>query len=123
MNLLHNAFKFTHAKGNVTLRTRAENGRVFIEVEDECGGLGRVDTDLSRSSGDRRARSRLGLGLGLSIARSAVAANGGSVHTRNLPGKGCVFTVELPLASREEPVSVHQPLPEPPRSWGAVESR
>ena len=123
MNLLHNAFKFTRADGRVTIRTCTGNGRVFIEVEDECGGLGRMDTDLSRSSGDRRARSRLGLGLGLSIARSAVAANGGSVHTRDLPGKGCVFTVELPLASREEPVSVRQPLPEPPRSWGAVESR
>ncbi len=122
MNLLHNAFKYTPANGCVTIRTRTGNGRVFIEVEDECGGLGRLDTDLSRSSGDRRARNRPGLGLGLSIARSAVAANGGGVHTRNLPGKGCVFSIELPLASGEAPMSTHERPPEPPRSWGAVQS-
>ncbi|HJW75759.1 MAG TPA: HAMP domain-containing sensor histidine kinase [Thermoleophilia bacterium] len=95
MNLLHNAFKFTHAKGNVTLRTRAENGRVFIEVEDECGGA--RHTDVFRPFGDRRGNDRSGLGLGLSISRKAVKASSGEIHTRNVDGKGCIFTIELPL--------------------------
>ncbi|HET9594561.1 MAG TPA: HAMP domain-containing sensor histidine kinase [Anaeromyxobacteraceae bacterium] len=98
MNLLHNAFKYTHANGQVTLRTRAENGRVFIEVEDECGGLGEKSPDLFRPFGDRRGNDRSGLGLGLSISRKAVEANGGEVRTLDLPGKGCVFGIELPLA-------------------------
>ena len=97
MNLLHNAFKYTHAKGRVTVRTSAEHGRVFIEVEDECGGL-RDGDDLFRPFGDRRGNDRSGLGLGLSISRKAVTANGGEIHTRNLPGKGCIFTIELPQA-------------------------
>ena len=33
MNLIQNALKFTPAKGGVSIRTRAVNGRVFIEVE------------------------------------------------------------------------------------------
>ena len=99
MNLLHNAFKYTHAKGRVTVRTRAENGRVFIEVEDECGGLQENDADLFRPFGDRRRTDRSGLGLGLSISRKAVTANGGEIHTRNVAGKGCIFTIELPQAS------------------------
>ncbi|BDG04765.1 sensor histidine kinase [Anaeromyxobacter oryzae] len=91
MNLLRNAFRYTRASGRVVIRGRGEHGRVFIEVEDECGGLGRVSS--------RRGSDRAGLGLGLSIIRKAVTANGGEVHTVDLPGKGCIFGIELPLAS------------------------
>ena len=42
-----------------------------------------------------------GLGLGLSIARQAVRANAGDIHVRNMPGKGCIFTIDLPLAAAE----------------------
>lgn len=97
MNLLHNAFRYTHATGRVTLGARAEHGRAFVDVEDECGGLGRGETDPSRPGGPMGG-GRAGLGLGLALARRAVAANGGTVHSRDLPGKGCVFSVELPLA-------------------------
>src|SRR6185369_2534334 len=38
-NLLQNAFKFTHTAGQVWLRTRTTSDRVFIDIEDECGGL------------------------------------------------------------------------------------
>jgi signal transduction histidine kinase len=99
MNLLHNAFKYTQANGRVTVRGRAERGRVFIDVEDECGGMmGDGEADLFRPFGDRRGSDRSGLGLGLSISRKAVTANGGEVHSRNLPGKGCIFSIELPRA-------------------------
>ena len=40
-NLLNNAFKYTRAGGQVVLRVRAENTRLLIEVEDECGGIPR----------------------------------------------------------------------------------
>ena len=113
MNLLQNAFKYTPAKGNVALRTQADNGRVLIEVEDECGGLDQGDMDLSHSFGDRRRRNRPGLGLGLSVARKAATAIGGGVHTRNLPGKGCVFSIELPLASGEAQMAPHWRPPQP----------
>jgi signal transduction histidine kinase len=34
-----------------------------------------------------------------SISRRAVAANGGEIRALNLPGKGCIFTIDLPAAS------------------------
>jgi signal transduction histidine kinase len=52
--------------------------------------------------GDRRGGDRSGLGLGLSIARKAVRAHGGEVTVRNMPGKGCVFTIDVPLAAEED---------------------
>jgi signal transduction histidine kinase len=35
------------------------------------------------------------LGLGLSIARQSVEAFGGTLTVRDLPGTGCVFTINL----------------------------
>ena len=93
-NLLQNAFKFSHAHGRVTLRTTATTDRVRIEVEDECGGLppGKAE-DLFLPFSQRNG---LGLSLGLGISRKGVEAMGGTLGVRDLPGKGCVFSMELP---------------------------
>jgi signal transduction histidine kinase len=98
-NLLSNAFKYTPAGGRVILRARAIDGRVEIEVEDECGGLPQSSHGHVRALGEQRARERAGLGLGLSIARQGIRAHGGEIRIRNLPGKGCVFVAEVPLAA------------------------
>ena len=95
-NLLQNAFKFSRARGRVTLSTRYSTDRVLIDVSDECGGLpvGKAQ-DLFRPF-VHGSTDRSGLGLGLSIARRAAHANGGEIHVRDLPGTGCVFTIDLP---------------------------
>ena len=70
--------------------------RILIEVEDECGGLpDRRAEELFRPF-EQRSSDRTGLGLGLSISRRAVQANDGTLGARSLPGKGCVFTIDLP---------------------------
>jgi signal transduction histidine kinase len=95
-NLLQNAFKFTRPNGHVTLRvdTTSTAGRVLIEVEDECGGLPE-GLDLFRPF-EQRSSDRSGLGLGLTIARDSIVANDGEIRVRNMPGRGCVFIVDLP---------------------------
>ena len=100
-NLLQNAFKFTHdnEKGNVTLKTRATTGRVLIDVEDECGGLPAGGAEALFRPYEQRGKNRSGLGLGLAISRRGVEASGGEIHVRDMPGKGCVFTIELPRAA------------------------
>ena len=101
MNVLHNAFKNTPSGGRVVLRARAEHGRLLIETEDQCGGIPQGNGDLFQRFGDRRGSDRSGLGLGLSIARKAVRAHGGEISVRNMPGKGCVFVIDVPLAAAE----------------------
>jgi len=95
-NLLQNAFKYSKHQGTVSLATRATADRVAIDVSDQCGGLppGKVEElfrPFTRGSSDRS-----GLGLGLSIALSATRANSGELYVRNVPGQGCVFTIDLP---------------------------
>jgi signal transduction histidine kinase len=99
MNLLQNAFKNTRDGTGVVLRTRCDGTRVLIEIEDACGGIPESTSDLFQPFGERRGHDRTGLGLGLSIARKAVKAHGGDIHIRNMPGFGCVFIIDLPLAA------------------------
>ena len=95
-NLLQNAFKFTRPRTTVTLRVGASAERVLIEVQDECGGLPAGDVDELFRPFEQRSADRTGLGLGLAFSRWGVEANRGRLYARNLPGKGCIFTVDLP---------------------------
>ncbi|HET9485662.1 MAG TPA: HAMP domain-containing sensor histidine kinase [Xanthomonadales bacterium] len=95
-NLLQNAFKFTRANGQVTLRAYARGDRVLIEVEDQCGGLAPGQEKAMFVPFAQHHDDRSGLGLGLSIARRAVEANGGTLEVRSLAGVGCIFTIDLP---------------------------
>jgi signal transduction histidine kinase len=104
MNLLQNAFKNTPAGGAVTLRAHAQGERLIVEIQDECGGIPASKRDLFQAFGDRRGTDRSGLGLGLSIARQAVRAHGGDIHIRNMPGTGCVFAIDVPLAANDASV-------------------
>jgi signal transduction histidine kinase len=106
INLVQNAFKYTHPGGLVVLRSRRAGNRVILEVEDECGGLPE-QTDPFRAFADRQGKDRSGLGLGLSIARQAVRANRGEISVYNLPGKGCIFSVNLPASDSEAAVLAH----------------
>jgi signal transduction histidine kinase len=87
-NLLQNAFRFTRARGHVSLTTSSTRDRVLIEVEDQCGGLP-----------EGKVEDRTELGLGLSVSRKSVEADGGQLRVRDLPGMGCVFTIDLPRAA------------------------
>jgi signal transduction histidine kinase len=95
-NLLHNAFKFTRKGGRVSLVVRATADRVLFEVEDECGGLPPGKAEDLFLPFEQRGRDRSGAGLGLSICLKAAKANGGAMGVRNVPGKGCVFSLDLP---------------------------
>jgi signal transduction histidine kinase len=101
-NLLVNAMKFTPAEGRITVSNRKEGATVVVEVADTGIGIApdvlptifeslvQAPTAIDRSQG--------GLGLGLSIARGLVQMHGGSLTARSDGlGKGCVFTLRLPL--------------------------
>ena len=95
-NVMQNAFKFTRPDGHVTLRASASAQRVLIEVEDECGGLSPGMAEEIFQAFQQRGEDRSGLGLGLFISRRGVEANGGLIRVRDLPGHGCIFTIDLP---------------------------
>ena len=105
-NLVQNALKFTRRGTTVTLKASTTTSRVLIDVEDECGGLPPGQAEDLLQPFIQQGRDRTGLGLGLSICVKAVKAIGGELHIKNLPGKGCVFTIDLPKQP-PPPTSIH----------------
>ena len=103
-NLLQNAFKFTKHHSNVRLHAHVVCDRVLIEVEDQCGGLPAGAADNMFLPFSQSGQDRSGLGLGLDISRRGVEANGGILRVRDVPGIGCVFTIDLPLHHKSERV-------------------
>jgi signal transduction histidine kinase len=95
-NLIQNAIKYSKSDGNIALRGKLEKDRVFVEVEDECGGI-QMDkiSDLFKPFVQENA-DRSGLGLGLSITQRAVHLSQGIIKVKNNPGSGCTFIIELP---------------------------
>ena len=93
-NLLQNAFKFTGPHTEVSLSAYSAGDRILIDIADRCGGLPPGDPEkmflASAQSGAEKS------GLGLSICRRNVEANNGVLRVRDMPGSGCVFTIDLP---------------------------
>jgi signal transduction histidine kinase len=95
-NLLQNAFKFTQLLTEVSLSAYAVADRIRIDVEDHCGGLPAGAADNVFPPFKQSSADTSGLGLGLSICRRGVEANNGTLRVRDIPGAGCVFTIDLP---------------------------
>ena len=98
-NLIQNALKYTPDGGKIQVRGNLVGEHIVVEVEDECGGLpANSAADLFRPYVQQHV-NRKGLGLGLAIAQRAILLNHGTIEARNLPGKGCIFTITLPKKS------------------------
>lgn len=107
-NLLQNAFKYSRAGSTVFLRVHATDAQILLDVSDACGGLPPGTAEALFQPFERAGAKGPGLGLGLSIALSAVRFHSGQLLVRDVPGKGCVFTIVLP---RPPQAKVRQVLP------------
>ena len=105
-NLLQNAFKFTQRSTEVSLKAYAVADHIMIDVEDHCGGFRPGVQEQLFLPFTQSADDKSGVGLGLTICRRSVEANNGVLRARDVPGSGCVFTIELPRYSMldEEPL-------------------
>ena len=99
MNLLHNAFKFTQPHTKVSLDAYVVGEHILIDVKDQCGGLPSGSAEKMFTPFTQHSDDKTGMGLGLSIARKSVEADGGTLSVRDVPGTGCIFTIDLPRHS------------------------
>ncbi len=95
-NLLQNAFKFSPDGSRVSMNGYPADDRILIQVEDSCGGLPPGDHERMFLPFVQAGSDKSGLGLGLSIARNNVETSGGSLRVHDVPGTGCIFTIDLP---------------------------
>ncbi|WP_459932023.1 ATP-binding protein [Fundidesulfovibrio butyratiphilus] len=107
MNLVGNAVKFTES-GSVNLRLRLDGqtpraGRVNLcfEVRDTGPGIARSKLktlfESFTQADNSPTRKHYGTGLGLALCKGLVEGMGGSIQARSEPGKGSVFSFDVPL--------------------------
>jgi len=103
-NFVHNAIKFTET-GGVTVRLKAENGRVVFAVSDTGPGLSseqqaQLFQRFRQLVGNFDTRAHEGSGLGLALAKEMVELMGGTIRVDSKPGEGSTFSFSLPIRRR-----------------------
>src|SRR5262249_26739315 len=106
LNLLSNACKFTK-EGEVALRVRkVADGRDWVELAVSDTGIGMTAEQQAKLFQDftqadsLTARRYGGTRLGLAISRKLARMMGGDVTVTSEQGKGSVFTVRLPVNTK-----------------------
>jgi two-component system NtrC family sensor kinase len=105
LNLVKNAIDAMPGGGTLTVSTSVRNGKLAVSVRDTgCGmrpeQLERVFTPFFTTKDPGK-----GTGLGLSVSYMIIQNFGGAFYVDSAPGRGSVFSVELPVAP-EVPVTV-----------------
>ena len=103
-NLCDNAIKYNTDGGRYSVKVSHIPMKAIITVSDT--GTGIPEKHISRiferfyRVDKSRSRKIKGTGLGLSIVKHGVSYHNGTVRAESTPGKGSVFTVELPIEKR-----------------------
>ena len=118
-NLLSNAIRYTY-KGRVVLGCRRQHQRLSIQVWDSGMGIAEerleeIFQEFKRGDVQRPDQDR-GLGLGLAIVEKIAGILGHRINVRSWPGKGSMFSVEVPLSA-----TAPTPLPLPSMSDAMLE--
>ncbi|MDX8391183.1 MAG: ATP-binding protein [Mariprofundaceae bacterium] len=100
-NLISNAIRYTPS-GSIRIRCYSGETHVRIAVQDTGIGISAAELphvfdEFHQIGNEERDRSK-GLGLGLAIVRKTCDMLGCAVQVSSTPGKGSVFTVEVPRA-------------------------
>jgi PAS domain S-box-containing protein len=100
LNLLSNAIKYNLPKGHVNVTTEVTADVVRISVADTGLGISPEMVERLFIPFDRlnvEATGIEGTGLGLALSKNLTEAMGGTLTFDSTPGKGSIFTIQLPI--------------------------
>ena len=108
-NFLSNACRYTD-RGRVLLGARRRGDAVRIEVWDTGRGIpsDQIESVFLEFNqlGVERASERTGVGLGLAIVERIAKMLGYRIQVRSQPGRGSVFSIEVPFVEEMPQVSL-----------------
>jgi len=96
INLFKNALEAMPRGGEITISSRVSGQNAEVVLADTGEGMPpEVAATIFQPYFTTKAQ---GTGLGLAICQSIIQEHGGSISVKSTPGKGSVFTIQLPLA-------------------------
>ncbi|MAL02737.1 MAG: hybrid sensor histidine kinase/response regulator [Arenimonas sp.] len=116
-NFLGNAVRYTQ-RGRILVGCRRRGPSLAIEVWDTGPGIAEADQAAIFEEFRRLDKGGQGLGIGLAIAERVARLLGLPLKLRSWPGRGTVFSIEVPRAAPApaRPAPVAEPAQEPLRS-------
>ena len=96
------AMKEAHGKGILTVKTALVEGSIRTTVEDDGPGIRPEHLKQIFDPFFTTKAVGKGTGLGLSICHGIIREHGGSITATSTPGKGTVFTIDLPVVAGAE---------------------
>ncbi len=106
-NLISNAVKYSEPGGSVEISSRVSGDNFVLTVADQGIGMNEKSAEKAFLPFFRVADSKeVGTGVGLSVVKLSVEALGGTISLDTAPGKGCTFTISLPITHNAEPQSI-----------------
>ncbi len=99
VNLVQNGLDAAGEEGTILVETGTNNGHAYLSVSDTGCGMTKdfMENHLFKPFRTTKAK---GLGIGLYQCKQIVEAHSGMLVVKSEAGKGSVFTVYLPAASR-----------------------
>ena len=104
MNLLVNASHAIEKKGTINIRTRFDNQRVTVAIQDSGCGIPPENMDRLFEPFFTTKDAGTGTGLGLSIAYEIIKKHQGDIFVSSEPGCGTTFVIELPVANEGQTI-------------------
>lgn len=97
MNLLVNAAQAIAERGEITVKTRQENGAICITISDTGAGIPAENLTRIFEPFFTTKPVGKGTGLGLSITYDIVKKHDGDITVESEVGKGSTFVVKIPI--------------------------
>lgn len=97
LNIILNSVQAMPKGGRLEILTSVEDGFIKTSFEDTGTGISRENIDKVFDPFFTTKMVGEGTGLGLSICLGIVERHGGKIDVQSQPGKGSIFTVELPI--------------------------
>jgi signal transduction histidine kinase len=115
-NLLSNAIRYT-SDGGIVVGARQRGDKLRFEVWDTGMGIRQHEQErifeefyqVSTDAPPLDPTQRKGLGLGLAIVRRLARVIDAPLRLRSVPGRGTMFSIEIPLGQRPKPTEPSLP--------------
>jgi two-component system NtrC family sensor kinase len=104
LNIILNAADAMNGSGTLTVRTRADQKWVMVDLEDTGRGMPEeiIDKIFDPFFTTKDSTEGSGMGLGLALSYGIVKNHDGDIRVKSKVGKGTTFTITLPLTKPGE---------------------
>jgi two-component system NtrC family sensor kinase len=98
LNLLVNAAQSIEKRGEIKIKTRANNGYVEIMISDTGAGIPKENLPKIFDPFFTTKKIGQGTGLGLNVAYNIIKKHQGEIDVKSDVGKGTMFIIRIPTA-------------------------